>query len=109
MILFHFISFFGVRREKKDRVRSLFSATVFFSIMLSPSRIKREIFSSDDDVGELDEDEGRKEEKIELLEFERNLMLDTFSDDVLFVLARFVDLFFSFKVLYAFVLVSFDV
>uniref|UniRef100_A0A9J2P8B8 CRAL-TRIO domain-containing protein n=1 Tax=Ascaris lumbricoides TaxID=6252 RepID=A0A9J2P8B8_ASCLU len=62
--------------------------------MLSPSRIKAELFSSDE--GDEDDDEGITSDikcdedlnKVELLEFEKNIMLDTFSDDVLFVLAR---------------------
>lgn len=59
--------------------------------MLSPSRIKVELFSSDDDEEESPssvKDVKDEDEKVELLEFERNVMLDTFSDDVLFVLAR---------------------
>ncbi|KHN83734.1 DNA repair endonuclease XPF [Toxocara canis] len=60
--------------------------------MLSPSRIKAELFSSDeDDETKTQNRDGNcteESEKIELLEFERNIMLDTFSDDVLFILAR---------------------
>ncbi|VDK30436.1 unnamed protein product, partial [Anisakis simplex] len=64
--------------------------------MLSPSKVKREIFSSDDD-GDSENEENKEDaqqndvdedDKIELLEFERNIMLDTLTDDVLFILAR---------------------
>ncbi|VDK58375.1 unnamed protein product, partial [Anisakis simplex] len=63
--------------------------------MLSPSKVKREIFSSDDD-GDSENEENKEDaqqndvdedDKIELLEFERNIMLDTLTDDVLFILA----------------------
>uniref|UniRef100_A0A915CH47 DNA repair endonuclease XPF n=2 Tax=Parascaris univalens TaxID=6257 RepID=A0A915CH47_PARUN len=59
--------------------------------MLSPSRIKVELFSSDEDGDEGITSDIKNDEdlnKVELLEFEKNIMLDTFSDDVLFVLAR---------------------
>lgn len=71
--------------------------------MLSPSRIKAELFSSDE--GDEDDDEGITSDikcdedlnKVELLEFEKNIMLDTFSDDVLFVLARYLNFSFFFE------------
>lgn len=64
--------------------------------MISPSRVKQEpFFSGDEEVDEDEEEvEGDEGNKIELLKFERNLILDTFTDDVLFILARYT--FFSF-------------
>uniref|UniRef100_A0A0N5ARY7 ERCC4 domain-containing protein n=1 Tax=Syphacia muris TaxID=451379 RepID=A0A0N5ARY7_9BILA len=64
--------------------------------MSSSKEIKCEIFSDDEGNGDegsdddIDNEEGDDDDdgRIELLEFERNVMLDTFTDDVLFVLAK---------------------
>ncbi|VDN55404.1 unnamed protein product [Dracunculus medinensis] len=56
---------------------------------MSDELSKRELFSSEDDADNDDEEcSTSTDERVELLDYERNVMLDTFSDDVLFILAK---------------------
>lgn len=58
---------------------------------MSDELSKRELFSSEDDADNDDEEcSTSTDERVELLDYERNVMLDTFSDDVLFILAKSV-------------------